>query len=95
MDNKKLLSGENFLLFVGIGYIAYWLLRKTPKAIDINPPMQSSANDPRTIVLDLRDKKKNTNRSGLFPSGLAKDYNTSESKTFAPSRTIINNYNDL
>jgi hypothetical protein len=91
MDNKKLLSVENLVLFAGVGFLAYWLLKKTSKAITIDPPMQTK-EEPKTIVLDLSGNNK---RNGLFPSVMAKDYDSSQSKTFAPARTIIREANDF
>jgi hypothetical protein len=78
------LTTKDFVLFAGIGYLAYWLLRK-PKAININPEIQKmfEGDDvPKTIVLNLRDKV----RQGF-------DY--SENSTFAPSRTQITTHNDF
>jgi hypothetical protein len=94
MDSKKLLSVENLILYAGVGFLAYWYFRKTPKAITIDPPLQSSKDEPKTIVLDLRDTKGNGRRN-IFSNNLAKDYNSSERKTFAPARTVITETNDL
>jgi hypothetical protein len=93
MDSKKLLSVENLILYAGVGFLAYWYFRKTPKAITIDPPLQTK-DEPKTIVLDLRDTRGNGRRN-IFSDKLAKDYNASETKTFAPARTIIRETNDL
>jgi hypothetical protein len=95
MDTKKLLSIENVLILAGVGFIAYWYLRKPKGVININPKMGESIKlnnikkpnaEPKTIVLDLREKKK----SEIFPQSMYKGYDSREIKTFAPARTVIN-----
>ena len=92
MDTKKLLAIENILLFAGLGFIAYWYFKKPKGVINIDPKMGESIKpieEPKTIVLDLSGNNKN---KGLFPNQMAKDYNYSENKTFAPARTVITDF---
>lgn len=79
------MKAENFLLVLGVGFIAYWLAKKPIKVIDINPPMETE-DEPKTIVLDLNKTKRN---GGLFPESMAKDYDASLFSTIAPPRTSI------
>ena len=93
---KKLLATENLLILAGIGFIGYWLFKKT-KAKTIDLPMGQSykpAEEKKTIVLDLSGRQ-NRDVSSLFPNNMVKDYDTMREKTFAPARTVITNYNDL
>lgn len=95
MDTKKLLKTENILIIAGLGFLAYWYFKKRKGVINIDPKMGESVKgdklnpnkEPKTIVLDLREKGK----KGLFPSKMAKDYDSRMEKTFAPARTVINN----
>jgi hypothetical protein len=80
------MKAENLLLIAGIGFIAYWLVKKPIKVIDINPPMEIEKEEPKTIVLDLNKTKRN---SGLFPDNMAKDYNASKFSTVAPPMVVI------
>lgn len=92
MDTKKLLAVENILLFAGLGYLAYWYFKRKKAIINIDPKMGESVKpiqEPKTIVLDLSGNNKNKK---LFPSQMAKDYNYSERKTFAPARTVITDF---
>ena len=79
---------ENLLLIAGVGFIAYWLVKKPIKVIDIDPPMEAEIikEEPKTIVLDLNKTRRN---EGLFPESMAKDYNASVMRTIAPPRTFI------
>jgi len=80
------MKAENLLILVGVGFIAYWLVKKPIKVIDINPPMEIEKEEPKTIVLDLNKTKRN---SGLFPDNMAKDYNASKFRTVAPPMVVI------
>jgi len=75
---------ENLLLVAGVGFIAYWLVKKPIKVIDINPPMEKE--EPKTIVLDLNKTKRN---GGLFPDDMVKDYNASKFSTVAPPMVVV------
>jgi hypothetical protein len=77
---------ENLLLVAGIGFIAYWFIKKPTKVIDINPPMEMETEEPQTIVLDLNKTKRN---SGLFPDDMVKDYNASKFSTVAPPSVLV------
>ena len=89
MESKKIISLENFVLFAGLGYLAYWLFKKSKGAITIDPKMNESVKieKPKTIVLDFSQ-----NKNGLFPSNMAKDYDYAREKTFAPARTVITEF---
>jgi len=82
---------ENLLLIAGVGFIAYWLVKKPIKVIDINPPMEAELQkvEPKTIVLDLNKTRRN---EGLFPERMAKDFNVSSFKTVSPPRYTINEF---
>jgi len=93
---KKLLSTENLLILAGIGFIGYWLFKKS-KAKTIDLPMGQSykpAEEKKTIILDLSGKPKR-DVSSLFPNNMVRDFDSREIKTFAPARTTITDYNDL
>lgn len=76
---------ENVLIIGGLGFIAYWLLKKQPKVIDINPPMEEpKKEEPQTITLNLREQKRN-----LFPRNFAKDFNASKFRTVAPPKVVV------
>ena len=77
---------ENLLLVAGVGFIAYWLVKKPIKVIDINPPMEMEKEEPKTIFLDLNKTKRN---GGLFPDNMVKDYNASKFRTVAPPMVVI------
>jgi len=77
---------ENLLLVAGVGFIAYWLVKKPIKVIDINPPMEIQKEEPKTIVLDLNKTRRN---GGLFPDGMVKDYNASKFRTVAPPMVVV------
>lgn len=94
---KKILATENLLIIAGIGFIAYWLFKKTKNAKTIDIPMGASykpTEEKKTIVLDLSGRQ-NRDVSSLFPNNMVKDFDTMREKTFAPARTVITNYNDL
>ncbi len=79
---------ENLLLIAGVGFIAYWLVKKPIKVIDIDPPMEmeKQKEEPKTIVLDLNKTRRN---EGLFPERMAKDFDASFYSTIASPRTFI------
>lgn len=79
------MKAENFLLVLGVGFIAYWLAKKPIKVIDINPPMETE-DEPKTIVLDLNKTKRN---GGLFPDNMVQDYNASKFSTVAPPSVLF------
>lgn len=94
---KKLLVTENLLILAGVGFIAYWLFKKTKNAKTIDPKMGESYNpaeEKKTIILDLSGKAKR-DVSSLFPNNMVRDFDSREVKTFAPARTTIIDYNDL
>lgn len=89
--DKKLI--QNIIIFGGLGYLAYWLFKKQRRAINIDPKMGESIRpvkkqDPKTIVLDLREK----NRGAIFSNKMVKGYDYTREKTFAPARTTIIEY---
>ena len=77
---------ENLLLVAGVGFIAYWLVKKPIKVIDINPPMEMEKEEPKTIFLDLNKTKRN---GGLFPDDMVRDYNASKFNTVAPPSVLV------
>jgi hypothetical protein len=77
---------ENLLLVLGVGFIAYWLVKKPIKVIDINPQMELDNEEPKTIVLDLNKTKRN---GGLFPDNMVNDYNASKFSTVAPPSVTV------
>jgi len=79
------MKAENLLLVFGVGFIAYWLVKKPIKVIDINPQMELDNEEPKTIVLDL-NKTKN---GGLFPDNMVNDYNASKFSTVAPPSVTV------
>jgi hypothetical protein len=79
------MKAENLLLVLGVGFIAYWLVKKPIKVIDINPQMELDNEEPKTIVLDL-NKTKN---GGLFPDNMVNDYNASKFSTVAPPSVTV------
>jgi hypothetical protein len=89
---------ENLLLIAGVGFIAYWLVKKPIKVIDIDPPMESELpknEERKTIVLDLNKTRRNEGlmrNEGLFPERMAKDFNISPFKTVSPPRYSIKEF---
>jgi hypothetical protein len=79
------MKAENLLLVLGVGFIAYWLVKKPIKVIDINPQMELDNEEPKTIVLDLNKTKNN----GLFPDNMVNDYNASKFSTVAPPSVTV------
>lgn len=79
------MKAENLLLVLGVGFIAYWLVKKPIKVIDINPQMELDTEEPKTIVLDM-NKTKN---GGLFPDNMVNDYNASKFSTVAPPSVTV------
>jgi hypothetical protein len=79
-------SVKDFVLFAGLGALAYWLFKK-PKtnAINLNLDTKSSnfGGGRKTIYLNLNGDR------------VVKDFDYSEGSTFAPSRTTIDTFNDL
>jgi hypothetical protein len=80
------MKAENLLLVLGVGFIAYWLVKKPIKVIDINPQMELDNQEPKTIVLDLNKTKRN---GGLFPDNMVNDYNASKFSTVAPPSVTV------
>ena len=78
---------ENVIIIGGLGYLAYWLLKRQPKVIDINPTMENTkVEEPKTIYLDLSNRKKNRN---FFPESFVKDFDASKFSTVAPPSVVI------
>jgi hypothetical protein len=79
---------ENVLIIGGLGIIAYWLLKKQPKVVDINPPMEEpKKEEAKTIYLDLSDKRKK-NRN-VFPNSFVRDFDASKFRTVAPPMVVV------
>jgi len=78
---------ENVIIIGGLGFLAYWLLKKQPKVIDINPTMEDTKNEePKTIYLDLSNRNKKRN---LFPESFVRDFDASKFRTVAPPSVVI------
>jgi hypothetical protein len=82
---------ENLLLIAGVGFIAYWLVKKPIRVINIDPPMEAELQkvEPKTIVLDLNKTRRN---EGLFPERMAKDFDVSKIKTVSPAKYSIKEF---
>lgn len=74
---------RNLLLLGGLVFVAYWLLKKTDKVIDVNPDILPKAKDePKTIFLNLNQTQKKANY--FYDDMFAKDFDTSSFKTVSP-----------
>jgi len=86
------MKAETLLIFGGVAFLTYWLLKKTPNAVSVDPPKQEEVKpEPKTIVLNLRDnttqRRKQFRQDFLNP--YIKDFNTSKHVTVAPASVTI------
>lgn len=83
---------EDIILIFGLGFIAYWMLKKTPKVIDnmtadIAERVDLEGIEPKkTVVLDMRPKM--TTREEFY-APFRKSYNASKFATVAPPMVTI------
>lgn len=80
---------KNILIIGGLAAIAYWIYknRKAKKPININPPMEQPKEEPKTILINMNNKRKRP--SGLFPNSMYTQYNASKMATVAPPMVEI------
>ena len=78
---------ENILIIGGLGFIAYWMIKKSPRIIDV-PDIKAPQPDPKTIVLNLNNTR---GKVGVLSSNVEKRYNASEFATTSPASVVIGN----
>jgi hypothetical protein len=83
---------SNVLLVGGVIAIGYFLLRKKPKVINVEPDItKKDVEKPRTIVLSLSEPQKKVNT--FYDDVYVRDFNASKFSTVAPpSVTIKSNF---
>ena len=85
---------EDIILILGLGFIAYWMLKKNPTIIDNSTPTQDlpekidieDIEPKKTVVLDMRPKM--TSREAFY-APFRKSYDASKFATVAPPMVTI------
>ena len=79
---------SNVLIIGGAIAIGYFLLRKKPKVINVEPDItKKDVEKPRTIVLNLSEPQKKVNT--FYDDVYVRDFNSSKFSTVAPPMVTI------
>jgi hypothetical protein len=86
------MKGEDIFFIGGLVFIGYWLTKKQPNIISVDPIEKSNITDvpsqPKTITLDLNPPKPRRANS-YIDSSVVKSYDASKFSTVAPPMVTI------
>lgn len=78
---------ENILIVGGLAFVAYWLFKKNKKIVDIIDANSKSETAPKTIILNLNQKKE---RVPVLNPNVEKRYNATPFATVSPAMVEVN-----
>lgn len=86
------MKGEDIFFIAGLVFIGYWLTKKQPNIISVDPIESSSVTDvpsePKTIILDLNPPKPRSANS-YVDAGVRRSFDASKFSTVAPPMVTI------
>ena len=83
---------EDIFFVGGLVFIGYWLLKKQPKVISVEPleskPVTQVPQEQKTIIIDLNNQKP-MRANDYIDSDVRRSFDASKSSTIAPPKVTI------